>query len=65
MTDFCCKQFRDKYADSRGGFEYNEACEDWNVTGCCGGCCYVLIDIKFCPFCGKELEEPEDLDENQ
>ena len=28
---------------------------DWAVNGCCGGGCYVLTDIKFCPFCGTEL----------
>lgn len=27
----------------------------WNVNGCCGGGCYVLDDIKFCPFCGAKL----------
>jgi len=24
----------------------------WSVNGCCGGGCYVLTDVKFCPFCG-------------
>ena len=27
----------------------------WHVNGCCGGGCYVLRDIKFCPFCGTKL----------
>lgn len=27
----------------------------WAVNGCCGGGCYVLEDIKFCPFCGAKL----------
>ena len=27
----------------------------WYVNGCCGGGCYVLKDIKFCPFCGSKL----------
>jgi hypothetical protein len=27
----------------------------WNVNGCCGGGCYVLTGIKFCPFCGTNL----------
>lgn len=25
---------------------------DLCVRGCCGGHCYVLTDIKFCPWCG-------------
>ncbi len=29
--------------------------EAWNVNGCCGGGCYVLQDIKFCPFCGAAV----------
>lgn len=28
----------------------------WVVNGCCGGGCYVLTGIKFCPFCGTKLE---------
>jgi hypothetical protein len=27
----------------------------WHVNGCCGGGCYVLNDIKFCPFCAAKL----------
>jgi len=26
----------------------------WNINGCCGGC-YVVQDIKHCPFCGEKL----------
>lgn len=26
-----------------------------SVNGCCGGGCFVLSDIHFCPFCGKEI----------
>lgn len=29
----------------------------WHVSGCCGGGCYVLVDIEFCPYCGDRLEE--------
>jgi hypothetical protein len=28
----------------------------WNVNGCCGGGCYVLTELKFCPWCGSQLE---------
>lgn len=30
--------------------------EGWQVNGCCGGGCYVLNDLKFCPWCGNKLE---------
>lgn len=39
-----------------GQIEYYEG---WNVNGCCGGGCYVLGDIEYCPFCGAKLEAPE------
>lgn len=26
----------------------------WNIAGCCGGC-YVVTEMKFCPFCGADL----------
>ena len=28
----------------------------WNINGCCGGGCYVVTEMKFCPFCGSSLE---------
>jgi hypothetical protein len=30
--------------------------ETWNVYGCCGGGCYVITQMRFCPFCGTGLE---------
>jgi hypothetical protein len=29
--------------------------DGWSVVGCCGGQCYVLTGLKFCPWCGLEL----------
>ncbi len=29
----------------------------WNINGCCGGGCYVVIEMKFCPYCGSKLSE--------
>ena len=37
--------------------EYDETTKKWNVNGCCGGGCFVLTDIKYCPWCGKSLEQ--------
>ncbi len=27
----------------------------WNINGCCGGGCYVITGVKFCPFCGAKV----------
>lgn len=27
------------------------------INGCCGGGCYVLTGVKYCPFCGSKLAE--------
>lgn len=27
----------------------------WAINGCCGGGCYVVDEINFCPFCGTKL----------
>lgn len=31
----------------------------WNINGCCGGGCYVVTEVKFCPFCGAGLTTEE------
>ncbi len=30
----------------------------WSVYGCCGSQCYVLSEMRFCPFCGKAIAPP-------
>jgi hypothetical protein len=32
------------------------------INGCCGGGCYVISGIKFCPFCGEKLAKSPKLD---
>lgn len=39
-------------------FEPDEDGETWNINGCCGGGCYVVTAMKFCPFCGTKLAHP-------
>jgi len=71
---FCCealaKEVGEHKAFAGGGSAYPaalhptgqiEQAEDgsWNVNGCCGGGCYVLSKIKFCPFCGTALPRKE------
>ncbi len=68
---FCCDEFAKQTVDMSfacGGWLYPkdmqpenqiELGEDgtWNVNGCCGGGCYVLIGIQYCPFCGKNIKQ--------
>lgn len=27
----------------------------WSINGCCGGGCYVVNEMRFCPYCGTDL----------
>ena len=67
---FCCKEFEKeaiKYkAPVGGGFLYPHPNPDgqfeqdddgtWNIYGCCGGGCYVVTGVKYCPFCGSRVD---------
>jgi hypothetical protein len=60
--EYCCKRFAehaDREFNSNGGFEKREFSEMWNINGCCGGGCFVVRDVKFCPFCGTNLLDIE------
>lgn len=67
---FCCDAFAKEagavQAMVGGGFMYPaemhpnaqfEPDKDgtWNINGCCGGGCYVVTKMKFCPYCGTSL----------
>ena len=67
---FCCKELaaevKSHKAFAGAGFAYppemhpsgqieQNSDGSWSVNGCCGGGCYVLTDMKFCPFCGARL----------
>jgi len=47
----CCEDFAKAVADE----EITVDPAGFNVHGCCGGC-YVLVDLKFCPWCGAAVE---------
>ena len=51
----CCARMREYVAESgkHEGFEFSD--NKWNINGCCHGGCFVVNDIRFCPFCGTEL----------
>lgn len=69
MTEVCCEKFKEASGEmqsvsplamayperAEAQIIYDEEDKTWNVTGCCGGNCYVLTEIKFCPFCGAPL----------
>lgn len=67
---FCCDRFAHEaghlQALAGGGFAYppgmrpsaqfqRDSDGTWNVNGCCGGGCYVITEMRFCPFCGSKL----------
>ena len=57
MSEYCCEGFAnqiDELGHKSGCFEQNNKGE-WNIAGCCGGGCYVIEDMKFCPFCGVKI----------
>jgi len=49
--DVCCDIFWVNLDINDGHIEYYKG---WNITGCSQ--CYVLNDMKYCPFCGKKLK---------
>ncbi len=54
---YCCDEFAKHTGTPNSGFEYADGA--WYVNGCCGGGCFVLSQIVFCPFCGLRLGVPE------
>lgn len=61
MRDFCCEEFAREVQTPKHmkRMERNEEDGTWRVYGCCQNC-YVLDDIKFCPFCGSRLAGKEE-----
>lgn len=60
MEDYCCEKFAE-LADPGDNppAQFVRADDgEWCIHGCCGGHCYVVVDMKFCPFCGTKLEAP-------
>lgn len=66
---FCCRAWeqetRSLHSMAGGGGPAERAALDaqieraadgtWSVNGCCGGGCYVLTEVRFCPFCGADV----------
>lgn len=65
LAKVCCTRLQEDLAEVRPQIE-SYMSEDptklsWSINGCCGGGCFVLKDIRFCPFCGAPL--PTDMKE--
>lgn len=68
-TIYCCAEFAEQAGHLKplagGGLMYPRevrppaqfVCDegDWHINGCCGGGCYVVTGMKFCPYCGTKL----------
>jgi len=35
--------------------DYDKEKKSFSINGCCGGGCYIITNIKYCPFCGEKL----------
>jgi len=55
---FCCEKFADRFSHNLN--RPSAIVKDqgkWYVNGCCGGGCFVISNMKFCPWCGTKLED--------
>ncbi len=60
----CCDEWRELCSPeySGGTPQGAEQLEDgaWAVNGCCGGGCFVVTGIRYCPFCGCRVQPADD-----
>lgn len=57
MSKYCCEKFAQEAGKLQKPIAQFERQEDgtWAINGCCGGGCYVVQEMRFCPFCGSSL----------
>lgn len=55
ILNFCCNKLKREIES--GQIVLDSSMQSIHVNGCCGGGCYVLTDLWFCPFCGREIEK--------
>jgi len=62
IDDYCCADFAEQAERDEAdvGTFVRIQKGSWNINGCCGGGCFVVYDMIFCPFCGTYLEHIED-----
>lgn len=72
--DYCCDKFKEAACNLQAPvgawllypremrpnaqFEPDDDGETWNINGCCGGGCFVVTEMRFCPYCGTKLGHP-------
>jgi len=69
--DYCCERFAENasrlgtlvgggiglYPEAMKPKAQFECLDDgWAIYGCCGGGCFVVTGMNFCPFCGEVLK---------
>jgi rRNA maturation endonuclease Nob1 len=56
----CCDNFADHLDPFRHSIVQFEQKDDgeWCIEGCCHGC-YVVCNMKYCPYCGTEIDIDE------
>jgi len=52
----CCEAFQEQTVERYEGFEQLDD-GTWAILGCCGGGCFVVEQMKFCPYCGTRLPD--------
>lgn len=55
---YCCEKFKEHTLQPRAGIELDGGGKTWNVSGCCGGGCFVMEGIRYCPWCGVDIYQP-------
>lgn len=57
MITVCCDAFGLHYSLTDYHIAKFEQIKDgsWNIEGCCGGC-YVVQDMRYCPYCGTQIK---------
>lgn len=56
QPDPCCKAMAEFVRDDPQAMHFHQG--SWALNGCCGGGCFVMTGINFCPFCGKPMSPP-------
>ena len=55
MYEHCCEMMKDRLLDNETALSYNSAFREYGLKVLDGGTS--IIEIRFCPWCGKQLPE--------
>jgi len=52
----CCESLKNEMSREGGDYPQIELVDGLlYVNGCCGGGCYVLTKLRYCPYCGYDV----------